>query len=193
MKPSLILAVAILAFLGMWLVLQPTLEREAYDYAIRIGGMELLVTELTDSSREGAPVRRFVAPPDLASLGELDAAAFDHAVEEKLSWWNAKPSWERVLLGFLNISNWENALWVFLGLAGQAAFFGRMLVQWVVSERAKRSEVPVAFWWLSLIGGLLLFAYFVWRRDPVGVLGQSTGVVIYERNLRLIAKERIHS
>ena len=57
----------------------------------------------------------------------------------------------------------------------------------------QRSEVPVVFWWLSLAGGLLLFVYFVWRKDPIGVLGQSTGVAVYARNLRLIAKERIHS
>ena len=52
----------------------------------------------------------------------------------------------------------------------------------------KKSVVPAAFWWLSLAGGLALFSYFVWRRDVIGVLGQSTGVVIYARNLRLTAK-----
>ncbi|MEL7472603.1 MAG: lipid-A-disaccharide synthase N-terminal domain-containing protein, partial [Planctomycetota bacterium] len=62
--------------------------------------------------------------------------------------------------------------------------------QWVVSEKKRQSVVPEAFWWLSLVGGAALFTYFVWRRDIVGVLGQSTGVVIYARNLRLIHKQR---
>jgi lipid-A-disaccharide synthase-like uncharacterized protein len=65
-----------------------------------------------------------------------------------------------------------------------------MFVQWIVSEKNRRSEVPVLFWWFSLFGGICLFAYFVWRVDIVGVLGQSTGVVIYARNLRLIHKTR---
>ncbi|TVQ63052.1 MAG: hypothetical protein EA379_04500 [Phycisphaerales bacterium] len=80
--------------------------------------------------------------------------------------------------------------WIAVGFGGQAAFFGRMMLQWVVSERSRQSVVPAAFWWLSLLGGAALFSYFVWRRDVVGVLGQSTGVVIYARNLRLIYKSR---
>ncbi|MAY73785.1 MAG: hypothetical protein CMJ31_03500 [Phycisphaerae bacterium] len=81
-------------------------------------------------------------------------------------------------------------MWVAVGLLGQAAFFGRMLAQWIMSEKRGESIVPEAFWWLSLIGGVSLFTYFVWRVDIVGVLGQSTGIVIYARNLRLIRKQR---
>jgi len=77
-----------------------------------------------------------------------------------------------------------------VGLIGQGAFFGRMFIQWVVSEKSRKSQVPEVFWWLSFVGGLCLFMYFVWRVDVVGVLGQSTGVVIYARNLKLIRKER---
>ena len=73
---------------------------------------------------------------------------------------------------------------------GQCAFFGRMMVQWVVSEKKRESVVPSAFWWMSLIGGVCLFSYFVWRVDFIGVLGQSTGVVIYARNIRLIHKQK---
>ncbi|MEM9064308.1 MAG: lipid-A-disaccharide synthase N-terminal domain-containing protein [Planctomycetota bacterium] len=89
-----------------------------------------------------------------------------------------------------NISGWASLLWVAIGLGGQAAFFGRMAIQWVLSEKERKSVVPEAFWWLSLGGGVALFTYFVWRQDVVGVLGQSTGVVIYARNLRLIHKQR---
>ncbi|HED53797.1 MAG TPA: hypothetical protein ENJ00_06310 [Phycisphaerales bacterium] len=93
-------------------------------------------------------------------------------------------------MGFFNISSWTNFGWVAVGLLGQCAFFGRMFVQWIVSEKSRKSQVPEIFWWFSLVGGAMLFLYFVWRVDVVGVLGQSTGVVIYARNLRLIHKER---
>lgn len=90
----------------------------------------------------------------------------------------------------LNITSWTSLIWAGLGLIGQIAFFGRMFIQWIASERKSQSVVPAMFWWLSLIGGILLFTYFVWRQDFVGVLGQSTGIVIYARNLKLIAKQR---
>jgi lipid-A-disaccharide synthase-like uncharacterized protein len=90
----------------------------------------------------------------------------------------------------LNITSWLGVIWVAIGFAGQAAFFGRMLIQWVVSEKQRQSVIPEAFWWLSLMGGVALFTYFVWRKDIVGVLGQTSGIVIYGRNLRLIHKHR---
>lgn len=89
-----------------------------------------------------------------------------------------------------NITSWFSMIWVAIGFAGQAAFFGRMLIQWVVSEKQRQSVIPEAFWWLSLLGGVALFTYFVWRKDIVGVLGQTSGIVIYARNLRLIHKQR---
>ena len=99
--------------------------------------------------------------------------------------------WERAqgrpwLFSLFNISCWANVAWVALGLLGQVLFTGRMVVQWLVSERRKRSVVPVAFWWMSLAGATMLLVYFLWRRDIVGVLGQSTGWFIYVRNLWLI-------
>lgn len=94
------------------------------------------------------------------------------------------------LFTLLNITSWTNLLWAGIGLLGQVAFFGRMFIQWVASERRKESVVPEAFWWLSLAGGVLLLTYFVWRQDFVGVLGQSPGIVIYARNIRLIHKRR---
>ncbi|MEC7351885.1 MAG: lipid-A-disaccharide synthase N-terminal domain-containing protein [Planctomycetota bacterium] len=77
-------------------------------------------------------------------------------------------------------------MWVSVGLFGQALFTGRMLVQWLASERLRRSTIPVAFWWMSLAGATMLLAYFIWRRDIVGVLGQGLGWIIYVRNLGLI-------
>jgi lipid-A-disaccharide synthase-like uncharacterized protein len=90
----------------------------------------------------------------------------------------------------LNISSPIGFAWVAMGLLGQLLFTGRMLLQWLVSERSKRSVVPVGFWWLSLIGASMLLVYFIWRRDIVGVLGQCVGWVVYGRNLWLIRKER---
>lgn len=94
------------------------------------------------------------------------------------------------LFRVLHITNWWSLAWVGIGFVGQIAFMGRQLVQWVTSEKHRQSIVPPAFWWFSLVGGVMLFAYFVWRQDAVAVLGQSTGVVIYARNLRLIYKHQ---
>ena len=80
--------------------------------------------------------------------------------------------------------------WVVLGFVAQAFFTMRFVVQWVASERAKRSVVPVAFWFFSLGGGALLLLYAIQRQDPVFILGQAMGLFIYIRNLWLIANER---
>ncbi len=79
---------------------------------------------------------------------------------------------------------------VMFGFAAQAVFMSRFLVQWYVSERRKRSTVPVVFWWLSLLGGLMLGFYALLRGDPVFLAGQSLGVAIYLRNLMLIYRRR---
>ncbi|VAW80264.1 Lipid A biosynthesis-like protein [hydrothermal vent metagenome] len=80
--------------------------------------------------------------------------------------------------------------WLVLGFAGQALFSARFLVQWISSERRKQSFIPVAFWYFSLAGGATLFAYALHIGDPVFILGQSLGVLIYSRNLYFIHKER---
>jgi lipid-A-disaccharide synthase-like uncharacterized protein len=80
--------------------------------------------------------------------------------------------------------------WILLGFVAQALFTGRFLVQWLASERAKRSVVPVAFWFFSLGGGALLLVYAIQRKDPVFIAGQGMGLFIYIRNLWLIANER---
>jgi len=62
----------------------------------------------------------------------------------------------------------------------------RFLIQWIQSEKHKKSVIPLAFWYFSLLGGITLFAYAVYRQDPVFILGQSLGVFIYMRNLYFI-------
>lgn len=77
-------------------------------------------------------------------------------------------------------------LWLSIGLLGQALFSARFLVQWIASERRKRSVVPHAFWYFSIGGGITLLAYAIYRRDPVFIIGQGAGLVVYARNLWLI-------
>lgn len=79
-------------------------------------------------------------------------------------------------------------IWIAVGFLGQGLFFGRWIVQWLASERSAKSKVPVSFWYLSLIGGLITLAYAIYRRDPVFIAGQSIGAVVYVRNLMLIYK-----
>lgn len=84
----------------------------------------------------------------------------------------------------------SDTVWVAIGLVGQLFFTSRFIVQWLVSERRKESVIPMAFWWLSILGGVTLLAYAIWRMDPVFILGQSFGVVVYGRNLILIFRKR---
>lgn len=80
--------------------------------------------------------------------------------------------------------------WVLLGFAAQALFTMRFVVQWIASERLGKSVVPLAFWWFSIGGGLLLLAYALYRKDPVFIAGQAFGVFVYLRNLQFVLRER---
>ena len=82
--------------------------------------------------------------------------------------------------------NW----WAWLGIVAQLLFTARFLVQWLASEKAGKSVIPMAFWWLSISGGTLLLAYALYVRDPVFILGQALGLGIYVRNIVLVTKER---
>jgi lipid-A-disaccharide synthase-like uncharacterized protein len=81
-------------------------------------------------------------------------------------------------------------IWLVIGFAGQALFSMRFLIQWIKSEREKKSTIPLAFWYFSLAGGVSLLIYAIHRKDPVFILGQATGIFIYSRNLYLIFRER---
>ena len=81
-------------------------------------------------------------------------------------------------------------IWLIIGFAGQALFSGRFLVQWISSERSRRSVIPIAFWWFSIAGGVTLLAYAIHRGDPVFIAGQAGGLLIYARNLWFIREER---
>ena len=81
-------------------------------------------------------------------------------------------------------------VWIAIGFTGQILFGARFLVQWIVSERQRRSHIPVAFWYLSIGGGMVLLSYAIWRGDPVFIMGQTMGLGIYLRNLYFIHHER---
>ncbi len=81
-------------------------------------------------------------------------------------------------------------IWLIVGFSGQALFSMRFLLQWLASERMKKSVIPVAFWYFSIAGGVTLLASAIHRKDPVFIVGQATGLLIYSRNLYFIFRER---
>jgi lipid-A-disaccharide synthase-like uncharacterized protein len=89
-------------------------------------------------------------------------------------------------MGWSDIPN----AWLVVGFAGQAAFSARFLIQWIVSETRRESVIPVHFWYLSLLGGAILLVYAIHRHDPVFILGQGAGLVVYVRNLVLIGRRK---
>lgn len=95
----------------------------------------------------------------------------------------------------MNIAEWvgmsfAERVWVAVGFLGQAVFFMRFLIQWIASEKRRESVIPIAFWYFSLSGSIILFSYALHRRDPVFTLGQAFGFTVYIRNLMLIYRKR---
>jgi len=94
------------------------------------------------------------------------------------------------VMRFFKVTTTGELAWVVIGLFAQMLFSMRFIIQWIASEKENRSVVPEAFWWFSIVGGLTLFAYALHRADPVFMLGQSLGIVVYTRNLWLIYAEK---
>jgi len=82
----------------------------------------------------------------------------------------------------------KNLMWMIIGFVGQGFFSARFIVQWIMSEIKKQSIIPIGFWYFSLLGGVTLFAYALYKEDPVFIVGQGAGLLIYSRNLYLIRK-----
>lgn len=99
-------------------------------------------------------------------------------------------------MDFAKLAQWwasistTELVWLTIGFAAQAMFSMRFIVQWIASERARRSIVPEVFWYFSAAGGAMLFAYAIYRMDPVFILGQGTGLAIYARNIYFIWAEK---
>lgn len=81
-------------------------------------------------------------------------------------------------------------IWLVIGFIGQSIFASRFLIQWIVSERAAKSIIPNIFWWISILGSIILLSYAIHKEDPVFIVGQSCGFLIYSRNLYLIYKNK---
>jgi lipid-A-disaccharide synthase-like uncharacterized protein len=84
----------------------------------------------------------------------------------------------------------EEIIWLTIGFLGQFLFAMRFIIQWIVSEKKRDSVIPIAFWYFSIGGGAILLSYAIWRADPVIILGQSTGLFIYLRNLYFVTRRR---
>lgn len=82
----------------------------------------------------------------------------------------------------------NETLWLTIGLLGQGLFSARFIVQWLVSERSKQSVIPVLFWYFSILGGVTLLLYSIHKADPVFIIGQGSGLLIYFRNLYFILR-----
>ena len=90
---------------------------------------------------------------------------------------------------FNSLNNYQ-IIFLIIGFLGQGLFASRFVVQWIYSERNKKSTIPIAFWYLSIFGGIGLLIYAISRKDPVIIIGQIFGIFIYTRNLILIYKNQ---
>ncbi len=90
----------------------------------------------------------------------------------------------------MNINITQETIWLGVGFLGQALFSARFIVQWLKSEKEKKSVFPIAFWYFSIGGGVTLLAYAIYREDPVFILGQGSGLFIYARNLYFVLNEK---
>ncbi|MEM7749687.1 MAG: lipid-A-disaccharide synthase N-terminal domain-containing protein [Pseudomonadota bacterium] len=100
----------------------------------------------------------------------------DAFVAKLAAWWAGTSTTEMV--------------WLTIGFTAQLMFSMRFILQWIASERAKQSIVPEVFWYFSFAGGTMLFAYAIYRVDPVFIMGQGTGLLIYARNIHFIWKDK---
>lgn len=94
--------------------------------------------------------------------------------------------------GYQLMHFWDrpDAIWIIIGFVGQALFMMRFLVQWIASEKAKKSVIPDLFWFFSIGGGAVLLTYALYRGDPVFIFGQGLGLFIYFRNLHFVLRDR---
>ena len=94
------------------------------------------------------------------------------------------------MINFFNsLTNFE-MYFLIIGFIGQSLFASRFIIQWIYSEKLGVSSIPIAFWYLSIFGGLFLLAYAISRMDPVIITGQMFGLLIYIRNLVLIYRKK---
>ena len=185
-------AMLLVLALGIWLAVGP-IFRPHFDIRpgsntipLREGDSRGLIEYLPNAPAGDPPFRILrqreepVALTDAEARHMFGARLYKQAVSGARNW----------VFRVLNITSWFNLVWIGIGFGGQLLFSGRMVLQWLISERRRESVITESFWWFSLIGAVTLLSYFIWRQDPIGMLGQATGTVIYARNLRLIYKHK---
>lgn len=179
--------------LGLWIAFGPAgqprfpTQPGALTQTVRIGPDRGLLEAFKPAGADDYSFRfwtRDLPQPRVMTRADAESHYGPRIVQETIQ---INRNW---LFRTLNITSWTSVVWVGIGLLGQLAFSGRMVLQWIVSEKKRQSIITESFWWFSLFGAVTLFSYFVWRQDPVGILGQASGVVIYIRNLRLIYKKK---
>jgi lipid-A-disaccharide synthase-like uncharacterized protein len=181
--------------LGLWIAFGPAskpkfpVDKDSPTFDVRYGNSR---GELEAFKPSGAAEFSFrfwnsqnPSSPEIKSRAEAEAFWGKDEIAELL---NTRHNWVFKTFRFLNITSYVSLVWIGIGFLGQLAFSGRMILQWLVSEKHGRSVITESFWWFSLFGGITLFSYFVWRQDPVGILGQASGIVVYSRNIRLLRK-----
>ncbi len=180
-----ILELVLLLALGAWVIYsitdndsEPKLERDGVPVRIRLQGAQ-------DSARLVLKTDRTYEYHVTEADGQVTTLSPEALAQRTYREQRIKTWWMQIL----NITRPWEVIWVTIGILGQVLFTGRMVVQWLASEREKKSIVPPAFWWMSLIGASMLVMYFIWRHDPVGILGQAVGWFVYIRNLRLIYRK----
>ncbi len=186
-RPALLfLEIALLVAMGYWVYASLT-ETQKID---RPGGVEVTV-QLPDARDKAILYRNDAGEYRYVITQQHDGQKLDLSADEiadRVMRGRHERSWGQTVL---NVSSPIGYVWVGLGLLGQVLFTGRMIVQWIVSEKSKKSVVPPIFWWMSLAGSTMLMVYFLWRRDPIGLLGQSFGWFIYVRNLWMIYRPQL--
>lgn len=180
--------------LGLWIAFGPgskpkfATAPDALTQDVRIGNTRGVLEAFTPAGQSEPVLRLWMRdgpqPPSTMTVSEARDRLGTAVVEQTLG---QSQNW---VFKTFNITSWTSVVWVGIGLIGQLAFSGRMVLQWIVSEKKRQSVISESFWWFSLFGGLTLFSYFVWRQDPVAMLGQASGIVIYARNIRLIFKHK---
>jgi lipid-A-disaccharide synthase-like uncharacterized protein len=189
MKAGPLIAMLLIVGLSVWIMLHTTKRVPptpgAAVFEMVISSHKVKVEQVRQE--DGTFRYRFIGGP-LADDRVLTGPEFEARLQQETNL-VGRP-W---LYRLFNVSTGSQFLWVAVGLGGQLVFSSRMLVQWLTSEKKRRSVVPAAFWYLSLIGAVALTAYFIWRQDMVGLLGQSMGLVIYVRNIRLLRLQNRHT
>jgi len=184
MSRSYLLIAAEVIFVGIVCAVAVTLFRRQPPPVVGAVAVELKLPEegaqvYLDQQPDGHVVY-LVSHPD----GSLERIAPDQMADNLFQ--SAKTRSSSLVLDFHNP---VVLLWLTIGLIGQVLFTGRMVVQYIASHRKGKSVVPPLFWWMSLIGSLMLLAYFLWRRDPIGLLGQAFGSFVYLKNIMWILGE----